>query len=428
MDLANRQSHEESCGNKSYLLFRGDCGLPIGMLPISPYARRLLWQGYTLSEALINCKGQVDSLYWQPFSLRRFFLEFTETNRFDNPFVSTTDNIRTALSYATQQFTSDQGYISIIKATENRCTKFRDYIDVPSTQLESEFGLDGVVLPDELLFQVPVKDIEINFYLSDTLTNNDAVSHFMSTYATPRYAFKHIDKISISCPNCGNSISEYLCEVLGSDSNALRLFILPQRKSPQKANGSIFTIEGLTQASIDNLAVHGMIVCCPDCKSYICLPEKLNSRPLEIIEQIYDKKKVSLKMKNLSKEWISFIALRATYFENGEDKEEILVRDLKFDSEDLRLTAVFGLSIVHTVLTKLSYRLEKFVYESANRKFGGGIIQPGEEATHIFDLDYEPASKQNYKLTIYHLRFLSGKTWISPEDIQDYSISPRSNY
>ncbi|MGJ0483777.1 MAG: hypothetical protein ACR65R_04480 [Methylomicrobium sp.] len=381
-----------------YYLFRGDAGLPKGSLPLSPRARRLMWQGRTLEEALEICTLEISSFYTEAIedglsALKFHLMQFTEKNHFLNPLVSTTVDLGRAFKYASA---SPDGYISVLKIHKDRITRFRDHLDIPSTKKENEFGVNGLVLAEEILFQIPLKQIEVNLYLSSCTSSKQEALDFIKRYGIDDYQYNPVIPPVLTCPNCKQPLSPYLREVLGGNSKVLQILQVPKENIVHP-----FIYANNLTANI--LAEYGMIARCARCRAWLSNPDKIQSCPLKILKQWIDGKRIFLRLYNTSNEDIYFVVFQITNQKNGESK--LYQMDLTKYSH-----VYFGED--KKILNKVLERAINIFWRKISKDYLKPIAKRSEVVHHI-DLEIELQNMQDdLKIDVYQIHFLSGKSWM----------------
>ncbi len=393
-------------GGRYYYLFRGDILLPKGLVPLSPMARRLIWQGYTLEDALAGCSREFISLsseydreglnWW-----KSHLMIYTEIDYWLNPFVSSTCDLLHALLYATDKTTSsEEGYVSVLRVEKSRFMEFRAWLDIASTQVENEFGLVGSIRTDEILFQVPVKVIDFGRYSAPGVLNHRNVLDFIETYGIDEYRYKAATQPDLKCPACEYQLSPYDREVLGGDSNALNVFEVPQINEQARHSTGVHLSSRSRWENImaDGLAKHGMIARCNNCRTYACLPDRIQSRPLRIMNQSSRGKHIFLTLRNDEKYPIREVTYQIVYEDNGKTRSEYYHNDL-------------------TTYSHTSFDEEFDILISYANKIHGSYepIQPGSLVLHEFDLSVNPDKQPGFKIVVFSVHFSTGKSWLLPD-------------
>lgn len=413
-------------GGDFYFLFRGDIGLPKGLLPLSPLARRLIWQGHTFEEAHLHCESRIDSIYIEAnedglVSLQHTLMTFSEANHFLNPFVSTTSDLHLAFDYAGQN-KPRQGYVSVFRLQKDRFTQFCKWLNISSTQKLNEFGVHGLILAEEVLFQVPLVVIDFERYSSPSISNNKNVLDFVKTYGTDKHRYRPVDPPVLRCPSCGSPLSPYLNkEVLNCDSKDIRIFKLPKINEHKLPIGQLHSKDGSVdwenfyskttkEQPLGFLAEHGMIARCIKCSCYVCDPKRIESRPLKIVSQWANGKHIFLKLRNDSDEPIVYVVLKVTYQENGKTRTQ-------YQGINMILFSLLIMFDRDSIETRKATKSIDILWKTVLKKYGEQIkpLQGNAEKVYDFDLDVEPEKQPGFKIVINKVHFLSGNSWYLPE-------------
>ena len=206
------------------ICFRGDCGLPMGVLPASPFYKAHLRSGKSDDRAYSSCWNRNLDFWGDDGYLPDYrwdLQKVTEYNSYQNPYVSTTVSLKTALGYAEKYSTATSNpYISILnippyeETSKWRYIEFSPWYQLGKAEFNKEIGVIGIVKKEELVTQIPIKLLTSN--LISSIKNGaqpiDKILELSKKSYKPAF---DPDAIPLFCPNCKVKQSIYLSEVLG---------------------------------------------------------------------------------------------------------------------------------------------------------------------------------------------------------------------
>jgi hypothetical protein len=211
------------------LLFRADCGLPMGVPPASPFFQAMLRSGESVDRSFADCRIKVSNFLNDEYlgdgaPLWVFLDECTERPSRANPFVSTTTDLEAALKYAQR---GSGAYLSIIAPYE-RSVDFSPELHIGNGRRDREVGIPGVIVAEEIIAQIPVA--KLNEENKVIIQRPDTLSQWLENEGRefiyqPRSIFSH----SLKCPDCGDPLPVYFHRQVGDNNEAIAKIQLDPR-------------------------------------------------------------------------------------------------------------------------------------------------------------------------------------------------------
>lgn len=182
--------------------------------------------------------------------------DYSEYNLPENPFVSTTKDPAQALRYATRNGKEwRDGYVSILRLHYQRIDDFNQYINLGIAAQNRECGVHGFIHPNEIVAQIPVREIEARLG-TEGLEQADLATCLAQL--APEHPFRESASRGLTCPVCNASLPLYLAECLGASSADLSVFPVTDSEATP-----------FIASQMEQWNLNGQLVACTDCRSFI---------------------------------------------------------------------------------------------------------------------------------------------------------------
>ena len=266
------------------LLFRGDAGLPPGVLPASPLFQLQLRRGRSILDAFEHCELLVRFASNQDrdgdADVATLVEDSTHLQSPQNPFVSMSSDFQTAKRYAEMGRSSTaRPYVSVVVPRDSsRAVDFRSRLSTTATALtNSEIGIVGMIEPDEVRLRVYVDD------LTPQIESLIAYSVFFQPagIAKPNWSISdwHLAGLfspDYYCPRCRQALPYYFRRFLGNDPSGITVrdvsaYRRPFFKPPPADSYLAGFLSGRPSA-LDMMVENGIFCCCLDCDAYLSGP------------------------------------------------------------------------------------------------------------------------------------------------------------
>jgi len=325
------------------LLFRGDIGLPMGVLPLAPYTRKLLRLGVNIQNAinLAYRKPEMDLdieavLFHQKRELLEIkrpalidlFRRYTIFRHSENPYVSVTSSLKRAILYASglpfNKIKPDysrldtlirerrgelKGYVSLIRVKEERwpyILSLSNFMRCGIGACEDEFCILSFVSADEILAQIPLASL---LSVAPHLNNDYELNYtFIPPDLISQYRFEPRDLFSkLRCPGCDSHLYSYTQEVLGTKQKTLKVWEPPALKRKEE-KGSF----ALADPREERRARNFLSVICHNCGKSIIRRRNIHSRsPVNIVSSVVDRfRRIRITLRNTANEEIHRIIFK----------------------------------------------------------------------------------------------------------------------
>jgi hypothetical protein len=250
------------------ILLRGDVGLPPGVTPLAPAFQHQLRLGKSPQDALDSCYLLRD--YGQHnYGEALYYEALTHTSNFENPYLSMTTDLGTAILYANAGSLPGQiGYVTGLAALDS------DRVDNIGSLLElsdlarrnREWGLVGAPVKNEILFQLTLESLNEAELFSHVL----AVARGEGEYAGPTIAaslLTHDQAADYFCPVCKAPLWFHFRRSLGDDVGKIHEIPFPDAKG--LFFGSTYRVDAMAKA--------GLLCRCRSCQRWLYSPESYPS-------------------------------------------------------------------------------------------------------------------------------------------------------
>jgi hypothetical protein len=315
----------------------------MGILPLAPYARKLLRLGFNIQNAinLAYRKPEIDldmeaELLHQKRELLEIkrpalidlFRRYTIFRHSENPYVSLTSSIKRAILYASglpfDKIKPDysmidplirkcrgelKGYVSLIRVKEERwpyIMSLAEFMKCGIGACEDEFCILGFVSADEILAQIPLTSLlSVAPHLNDDYELNYP---FIPPDLISQYRFEPRDLFSkLSCPGCDSHLYYYAQEVLGTNQKTLKVWEPPALRRKEE-EGSFALADRREKRRAENF----LSVICHKCGKSIIRRRILHSRaPVNIVSSVVDRsRRIRITLRNIANEEIHRIIFK----------------------------------------------------------------------------------------------------------------------
>jgi hypothetical protein len=265
------------------LLFRGDAGLPPGILPASPLFQLQLRRGHSFTNSFDHCRLIVKIANDQDRDGDADIAELVEDSTHlqspHNPFVSMSSDLATAKRYAELGCSSSvRPYITLVVPRDtSRVIDFRSRLSTTATALANrEIGIIGMIEPDEVMLRVYLDDL-------GKITESQMMQSAFQpagiappTWSIPDQHLTELFSQEYCCPRCGTPLPYYFRRFLGSDSKVISVLdVSGYRKPffrPAPADSYLAGFLSGRPSALDLMIESGILCCCRHCDAYLSGP------------------------------------------------------------------------------------------------------------------------------------------------------------